>query len=90
MVFDLDVFACTIAVYTYVINRMANMEKSEGKHVGIWIRVSTEEQVKGDSPEHHEKRALCYAESKDWTVKEVYRLEAVSGKSVMEPLWHRI
>lgn len=54
------------------------------KLVGIWIRVSTEDQVKGESPEHHEKRARYYAESKDWQVKEVYRLEAVSGKSVME------
>jgi len=54
------------------------------KAVGIWIRVSTEEQVKGDSPEHHEQRARYYAESKDWDVIEVYKLEAVSGKSVME------
>jgi len=54
------------------------------KNVGIWIRVSTEDQVKGESPEHHERRARYYAESKGWTVGEVYRLEAVSGKSVME------
>ena len=54
------------------------------KDVGIWIRVSTEDQAKGESPEHHEKRARHYAESKDWTIKEIYRLEAVSGKSVME------
>lgn len=27
------------------------------KEVGIWIRVSTEDQAKGESPEHHEKRA---------------------------------
>lgn len=57
------------------------MEKP--KQVGIWIRVSTEDQAKGESPEHHEKRARYYAESKEWDVKEVYRLEAVSGKSVM-------
>ena len=57
---------------------------NEGKPVGIWIRVSTEDQAKGESPEHHEKRARYYAESKGWTVKEVYHLEAVSGKSVME------
>ena len=25
------------------------------KNVGIWIRVSTEDQVKGESPEHHER-----------------------------------
>ncbi len=53
------------------------------KAVGIWIRVSTEDQAKGESPEHHEKRARLYAESKGWKVKEVYHLEAVSGKSVM-------
>lgn len=53
------------------------------KPVGIWLRVSTEDQAKGESPEHHEKRAQYYAESKGWKVKEVYHLEAVSGKSVM-------
>ncbi|MBI1795789.1 MAG: recombinase family protein [Candidatus Eisenbacteria bacterium] len=53
------------------------------KHVGIWIRVSTEDQARGDSPEHHEKRARLYAESREWKVSEVYHLEAVSGKSVM-------
>lgn len=57
------------------------MEKA--KQVGIWIRVSTEDQAKGESPEHHEKRARLYAESKGWNVREVYHLEAVSGKSVM-------
>ena len=53
------------------------------KHVGIWIRVSTEDQARGESPEHHEKRGRLYAEAKGWEVKEVYRLEAVSGKAVM-------
>lgn len=57
------------------------MEKK--KAVGIWIRVSTEDQAKGESPEHHEKRARLYAEAKEWDVVEVYHLEAVSGKSVM-------
>jgi site-specific DNA recombinase len=60
------------------------MEKSQPKTVGIWIRVSTEDQAKGESPEHHERRARYYAESKGWKVKEVYYLEAVSGKSVKE------
>ncbi len=54
------------------------------KRVGIWVRVSTEFQVKDDSPEHHERRARLYAEAKGWEVVEVYRLEAVSGKTVME------
>lgn len=56
------------------------------KNIGIRIRVSTEMQVKGESPEHHEKRARLYAEAKGWDVIEVYRLEAVSGKSVMEQI----
>jgi site-specific DNA recombinase len=52
--------------------------------VGIWIRVSTEMQVEGDSPQVHEARARAYAEGKAWEVATVYRLEAVSGKSVLE------
>ena len=52
------------------------------KSVGIWIRVSTEDQAKGESPEHHERRARYYAEVKEWAVKEVYHLEGVSGKFV--------
>ena len=51
--------------------------------VGIWIRVSSEDQARGESPEHHEKRARAYAESKGWNVREVYHLEGVSGKAVM-------
>lgn len=54
------------------------------KPVGIWLRVSTEDQAQGDSPEHHEKRARFYAEAKGWIVQEVYHLEAVSGKSVLQ------
>ena len=52
--------------------------------VGIWLRVSTDMQVEGDSPLYHEKRARAYAEGKDWQVVEVYRLDAVSGKSVAD------
>lgn len=54
------------------------------KNIGIWIRVSTDIQVQGDSPEHHERRARMYAESKGWIVVAVYRLEALSGKSIMQ------
>ncbi len=54
------------------------------KSVGIWIRVSTEDQARGESPEHHEKRARAYAESKGWQIREVYHLEGVSGKAVLE------
>lgn len=56
----------------------------EKKRVGIWIRVSTDIQVEGESPEHHEKRGRYYAEAKDWHVAEVYSLEGVSGKSVID------
>ncbi len=58
--------------------------KAGTKNVGIWIRVSTEDQAQGESPEHHEHRARAYAESKGWHVSEVYDLAGVSGKSVME------
>jgi len=54
------------------------------KQVGIWIRVSTEDQAKGESPEHHEKRARLYAESKGWAVATIYDLTGVSGKSIIE------
>jgi len=54
------------------------------KSIGIWIRVSTEDQAQGDSPQHHEVRARHYAAAKGWEVKEIYDLAGVSGKSVME------
>src|ERR1700753_311767 len=54
------------------------------KRVGIWIRVSTEDQAQGDSPEHHEERARAYAKSRGWDVKEVYDLAGQSGKAVMQ------
>ncbi len=39
--------------------------------------------MNGEGPEHHERRAGWYAESKGWDGREVYRLEAVSGKAVL-------
>jgi len=54
------------------------------KPVGIWIRVSTEDQARGESPEHHEERARAYAQSRGWQVKEVYDLAGQSGKAVMQ------
>lgn len=54
------------------------------KNVGVWIRVSTEDQAKGESPEHHEARAREYAKFNGWTVREIYDLAGVSGKTVME------
>jgi site-specific DNA recombinase len=37
---------------------------SISKRVGIWVRVSSEEQAEGDSPEHHRVRAEMYANSR--------------------------
>src|ERR1035438_4023896 len=54
------------------------------KRVGIWIRGSTEDQARGESPQHHEARAREYAKFNEWTVVEVYDLAGVSGKTVME------
>jgi site-specific DNA recombinase len=54
------------------------------RQVGIWIRVSTEDQAQGDSPEHHLQRAREYARFNGWEVREVYDLAGVSGKTVME------
>jgi site-specific DNA recombinase len=53
-------------------------------NVGIWIRVSTEDQARGDSPKNHEHRARMYAELKHWNVIELYDLSGVSGKNVIE------
>jgi site-specific DNA recombinase len=57
---------------------------AKSRSVGIWLRVSTEDQAQGESPEHHERRAREYAQFNGWTVKEVYDLTGVSGKTVME------
>ena len=63
---------------------IAENKPTERKTVGIWVRVSTQEQANGDSPLHHEKRARAYAESRDWIVGEMYDLSGVSGKSVAD------
>lgn len=61
-----------------------HQKEDQAKRVGIWIRVSTEDQVRGESPEHHERRARLYAEAKEWNIVEVYRLDALSGKAVRD------
>ena len=52
------------------------MKRTDSKPVGIWIRVYTEDQARGGSPEHHERRARVYAESKSWQVKDINPSEA--------------
>ncbi len=66
-----------------MIQRMRTEGVLEKKAVGVWIRVSTEDQAQGESPEHHRKRAEMYAESKGWQIVRVYDLSGVSGKTVM-------
>lgn len=54
------------------------------REVGIWIRVSTDDQAKGEGPAVHRERALGYATAKGWKVTESYDLSGVSGKSVTD------
>jgi len=62
----------------------SKFEFNPPKRVGIWIRVSTEDQARGESPEHHEKRARYYAEAKGWNIVELYDLSGVSGKTILD------
>jgi site-specific DNA recombinase len=57
------------------------------RKAGIWIRVSTEDSARGDSPKHHEQRARDYAKFNGWKVVELYDpagLKGWSGKTVAE------
>ena len=54
------------------------------KEVGVWIRVSSDDQAKGESPAHHLERARATATARGWKIKEIYDLAGVSGKSVKE------
>jgi site-specific DNA recombinase len=47
------------------------LNNGKSKPLGTLIRVSTKEQAKVESPEHHEKRVRFYAESKGWELEEV-------------------
>jgi site-specific DNA recombinase len=73
-------------------------EITDGKRVGIWVRVSPRsinerrgQEEKSESPLHHLRRAELYAEMKGWTVVETYKLIDVSGKDVAQhPETHRM
>jgi len=54
------------------------------KKIGIWIRVSTQMQARGQSPENHLKDAKMYAKLKKYDVVTVYDLVGVSGANVVE------
>jgi site-specific DNA recombinase len=62
----------------------ASISQPENRRVGIWIRVSTEEQAKGEAPEHHLERAKMYATARGWKIVEVYDLAGQSGKAVRD------
>ena len=64
--------------------KTADRNPQASRRVGIWIRVSTEDQAAGESPKIHEARARQYALAKAWSVVEVYDLAGVSGKAVMD------
>ena len=53
------------------------------KQIGLWLRLSTDDQAKGDSPKHHEHRARLFAQAKDWEIIDTYNLGGVSGKAVL-------
>ncbi|WP_340201976.1 recombinase family protein [Ascidiimonas sp. W6] len=53
------------------------------KVIGIWVRVSSTMQVDKESHLHHEMRAKSFVKSRDWKIGKIYRLEALSGKSIM-------
>ncbi|WP_113664336.1 recombinase family protein, partial [Pedobacter nanyangensis] len=51
--------------------------------VGIWIRVSTDRQVRDESPEHHEQRARYYIDAKGWDLAKIYRFDGISGNGII-------
>ncbi|MDL2270032.1 recombinase family protein, partial [Desulfosarcina sp. OttesenSCG-928-G17] len=60
------------------------MNPPKPRRAGVWIRVSTDEQAKGESPENHLKRAQMYCELQGWELAEIYDLSGVSGKTVID------
>jgi site-specific DNA recombinase len=69
--------------YDFLMKTSSHPLIEDARDVGIWIRVSSEEQAKGDAPEHHLERAKMYAKARGWNIVEVYDLAGQSGKSVM-------
>ncbi|WP_299208177.1 recombinase family protein [uncultured Dokdonia sp.] len=53
------------------------------KKIGVWIRVSDPKQVQKDGHVHQEIRARDFVKSRDWEIVKIYRLEAMTGKSVL-------
>ncbi len=57
---------------------------STHKRCAIWLRVSTDEQAQGESPQTHAHRAQMYADLKEWEVVTTYDLCGHSGKTVLD------
>jgi site-specific DNA recombinase len=55
-----------------------------GTRAACWVRVSSDGQVRDESPAVHLQRTQEYCELQGWPVVEVYQLDAVSGASVMD------
>ena len=53
-------------------------------NIGVWIRVSTDDQAKSDSPEIHELRAKEFCKQNKYKITRTYDLSGVSGKSVLK------
>jgi len=54
-----------------------------GTRIGLFIRVSTDDQVRNESPEVHLQRGQEYTDGHGWIVVAVYQLDGVSGASMM-------
>lgn len=55
-----------------------------GTRAACWVRVSSDGQVRDESPAVHLQRTQEYCELQGWPVVEVYKLDAVSGAAVMD------
>ncbi len=53
-------------------------------NIGVWIRVSTDDQAKSDSPEIHALRAKEFCRQQKYKIVKTYDLSGVSGKSVLK------
>lgn len=56
----------------------------KARPVGLWVRVSTDMQVKADSPANQLARLREYVKSKGWKETALYQLDGVSGAISLE------
>lgn len=58
--------------------------KTKAKPVGLWVRVSTDLQVKADSPANQLRRLRECVQSRGWKEAALYQLDGVSGAISLE------